>query len=191
MPKISEERSLVRQLRNVIPPGVKAYITLNTQVYDRELKNALEYVGFLRSAGADALIVADVGLAGLIKKHFPDTELHASTQMTIHNTAGANRLYEYGFSRIVAARELSAENIRTICAGSKAETELFVHGAICVSCSGQCLMSAMLGGRSGNRGECAQPCRMSYSGGYPLSMKDMCLAGHIPELIDSGVNSED
>ena len=163
--------------------GVKAYITLNTQVYDRELKNALEYVGFLRSAGADALIVADVGLAGLIKKHFPDTELHASTQMTIHNTAGANRLYEYGFSRIVAARELSAENIRTICAGSEAETELFVHGAICVSCSGQCLMSAMLGG------ECAQPCRMSYSGGYPLSMKDMCLAGHIPELIDSGVKS--
>lgn len=90
---------------------------------------------------------------------------------------------------LLRPRELSAENIRTICAGSKAETELFVHGAICVSCSGQCLMSAMLGGRSGNRGECAQPCRMSYSGGYPLSMKDMCLAGHIPELIDSGVKS--
>lgn len=169
--------------------GVKAYITLNTQVYDREMKSALEYADFLRRAGADALIIADPGLAILIKDHIPNLELHASTQMTVHSTDGANVLYNSGFSRVVAARELSYGNIKSLCANTPAEIELFVHGAICVSCSGQCLMSAMLGGRSGNRGECAQPCRMIYSGGYPLSLKDMCLAGHIPELISTGVRS--
>lgn len=169
--------------------GVKAYITLNTQVYDRELKSALEYVGFLRNAGVDALIVADLGLSRLIRQYFPDIELHASTQMTVHNTEGANRLFDCGFSRVVGARELSKENISTLLKEAKPEIELFVHGAICVSCSGQCLMSAMLGGRSGNRGECAQPCRMSYNGGYPISLKDNCLAGHIPFLIDAGVRS--
>ncbi len=169
--------------------GIRAYVTLNTQIYDRELKSALEYADFLRRAGADALIVADPGLAMLIKKYLPGTELHASTQMTVHSTEGAKLLYSSGFSRVVAARELSFDNIKSLCSGSPAEVELFVHGAICVSCSGQCLMSAMLGGRSGNRGECAQPCRMSYNGGYPLSLKDMCLAGHIPELISSGVRS--
>lgn len=169
--------------------GVKAYVTLNTQVYDRELKSALEYADFLHRAGVDALIIADPGLAALIKKYLPETELHASTQMTVHNTAGAKLLFDAGFSRVVGARELSYDNICSLCSGSSAEVELFVHGAICVSCSGQCLMSAMLGGRSGNRGECAQPCRMSYNGGYPLSLKDMCLAGHIPELISSGVRS--
>ena len=169
--------------------GIRAYVTLNTQIYDRELKSALEYADFLRRAGADALIVADPGLAVLIKKYLPGTELHASTQMTVHSTEGAKLLYGSGFSRVVAARELSFDNIKSLCSGSPAEVELFVHGAICVSCSGQCLMSAMLGGRSGNRGECAQPCRMSYNGGYPLSLKDMCLAGHIPELISSGVRS--
>ncbi len=169
--------------------GVKAYVTLNTQIYDRELKSALSYAEFLARAGADALIVADIGLAGLLRRRLPRLELHASTQMTVHNTEGAERLYADGFRRVVAARELSEENIRSICAGTEAEIELFIHGAICVSCSGQCLMSAMLGGRSGNRGECAQPCRMSYGGGYPLSLKDMALAGHIPSLIRSGVRS--
>lgn len=132
-------------------------MTLNTQIYDRELKSALEYADFLRRAGTDALIVADPGLAVLIKKYLPGTELHASTQMTVHSTEGAKLLYGSGFSRVVAARELSFDNIKSLCSGSPAEVELFVHGAICVSCSGQCLMSAMLGGRSGNRGECAQP----------------------------------
>ncbi len=168
--------------------GVKAYITLNTQIYDRELKQALEHAAFCYSVGADALIVADVGLSALIKKHIPDLELHASTQMTAHSLDGAERLYDMGFSRVVGARELSRENIRTLCT-SRSEIELFVHGAICVSVSGQCLMSAMLGGRSGNRGQCAQPCRMCYGGEYPLSVKDMCLASYIPELIDMGVAS--
>ena len=168
--------------------GVKAYATLNTQIYDRELKTALEHAAFLREAGIDALIITDPGLISLIKTYLPDLELHASTQMTAHNLAAAETLYDLGFTRVVGARELSEANIRTLCT-SRAEIELFVHGAICVSCSGQCLMSAMLGGRSGNRGECAQPCRMGYNGEYPLSMKDMCLASHIPALIDAGVAS--
>ncbi len=169
--------------------GVKAYITLNTQVYDREIKSALEYAAFLYEAGADAFIIADIGLSELIKKHIPNAELHASTQMSIHNTEGAKLLVKKGFSRVVGARELSRENIATLCRDGGCEIEIFVHGAICVSCSGQCLMSAMLGGRSGNRGECAQPCRMSYNGAYPISLKDMCLAEHITELIDCGVSS--
>lgn len=169
--------------------GVKAYVTMNTQVYDREMKNALEYAAFLKSAGADALIVADFGLSQLIKKYIPHMELHASTQMTVHNPSGANFLFDHGFSRVVGARELSKDNIKALCKSSKAEVELFVHGAICVSCSGQCLMSSMLGGRSGNRGECAQPCRMSYNGTFPISMKDMCLASHITELISCNISS--
>lgn len=168
--------------------GVKAYVTLNTQIYDRELKSALDHAAFLYESGADALITADMGLSSLIKKHIPDFELHASTQATVHNLAGAEKLYDLGFGRVVGAREMDIDNIRTLCK-SRAEIEMFVHGAICVSVSGQCLMSAMLGGRSGNRGQCAQPCRMCYNGEYPLSIKDMCLAGHIPSLIDAGVAS--
>ncbi len=168
--------------------GVKAYVTLNTQIYDRELKGALEHAAYLYENGADALILADPGLASLIKKHIPDLDLHASTQMTVHNLAGAEALYDAGFCRVVGARELDRENIKTL-TNSRAEIELFIHGAICVSVSGQCLMSAMLGGRSGNRGQCAQPCRMCYNGEYPISLKDMCLASHIPELINMGISS--
>lgn len=168
--------------------GVKAYVTLNTQIFDRELKSALDHAAFLYESGVDALILADIGLASLIKKHIPDFELHASTQVTCHSLKGAEKLYDFGFKRVVGARELSKDNISKLCQ-SRAEIELFIHGAICVSVSGQCLMSAMLGGRSGNRGQCAQPCRMCYGGEYPLSLKDMCLAQHIPSLIDMGVSS--
>lgn len=168
--------------------GVKVYVTLNTQIYDREMKTALEHAAFLYEAGVDALIVADLGLSALLRQYLPDFELHASTQMTCHSLAAAEELYERGFARVVGARELSAGDVKTLCT-SRAEIELFVHGAICVSVSGQCLMSAMLGGRSGNRGECAQPCRMCYHGEHPLSLKDMCLAAHIPSLIEAGVAS--
>ena len=168
--------------------GVKAYVTLNTQIFDRELKSALDHAAFLYESGVDALILADFGLSSLIKRYIPDFELHASTQMTAHSFDGAEKLYDFGFKRVVGARELSRENIASLCK-SRAEIELFIHGAICVSVSGQCLMSAMLGGRSGNRGQCAQPCRMCYNGEYPLSLKDMCLSDHIPELIDMGVSS--
>ncbi len=169
--------------------GVRSYVTVNTQIYDREIEQALEYIAFLTEAGVDALILADVGLAEKIREFFPNLELHASTQMTVHNIAGADRLYKSGFRRVVAARELTEENISLLCKKASPEIEVFVHGALCVSCSGQCLMSSMLGGRSGNRGECAQPCRMSYNGGYPLSLKDMCLAEHIPALLAAGVAS--
>lgn len=171
--------------------GVKVYVTLNTQVYDRELPDWLRAVEGAYTAGADALILADIGGAALVKRYFPDFEIHASTQMSGHNTDMAAGLKTLGFSRMVVARETSYENLVTLCKNSPIETELFVHGALCVSASGQCLFSYAVGGRSGNRGECAQPCRLPYGGRdtYPLSLKDLSLAGHIPELIASGVSS--
>ena len=171
--------------------GVKVYVTLNTQVYDRELPDWLRAAEGAYTAGADALILADIGGAALVKRYFPDFEIHASTQMSGHNTDMAAGLKTLGFSRMVVARETSYENLMTLCQNSPIETELFVHGALCVSASGQCLFSYAVGGRSGNRGECAQPCRLPYGGRdtYPLSLKDLSLAGHIPELIASGVSS--
>jgi len=169
--------------------GARIYVTFNTLVYDREMKSALEYAKFLYEAGVDALIIADIGLATLIRKYFPDFEIHASTQAVAHNADSVRKLAQIGFSRVVCARELNASDIESMINAGDTEIEMFVHGAMCVSCSGECLMSAMLGGRSGNRGECAQPCRMPYNGSYPLSLKDMCLASHIPEIIEMGVAS--
>lgn len=176
--------------------GVKTNITLNTLVHAREMQDVLDYVDELYTLGADALIVADLGAASLIKRHFPDLELHASTQAAGHNTDAARVLHELGFSRMVAARELSRDDLATLCENSPIETEMFIHGAICVSQSGGCLASSLIGGRSGNRGECAQPCRLPYKGcqkicreSYALSLKDMCLAQHIPEILKLGVAS--
>ena len=169
--------------------GVKLYVTLNTAVLDRELQDAVAYTDFLYSAGVDALIIADMGLASLISGRYPGMELHASTQASGHNAECAKLLSEMGFSRMVCARELSHDDITALCKESPIEIEQFVHGAMCVSQSGQCLASHVMGGRSGNRGVCAQPCRMKYNGQYPLSLKDMCLAGHMTEVIDSGVAS--
>ncbi len=173
--------------------GVKAYITLNTQVYDRERRDFLKSALFAYRAGADAAIVGDLGAAALIKKHIPDFELHASTQLSGHNSSAASELQRLGFTRMVCARELSLDDIRTFVATSPLEAEIFVHGALCVCHSGQCLFSSLVGGRSGNRGLCAQPCRLPYKtakgDAYPLSLKDMCLASHITEIIESGVSS--
>ncbi len=169
--------------------GVKLYVTMNTQLYDRELAGALDYAGFLYGAGVDALITADLGLAALLHEYLPSLPLHASTQMTGQSADAARYFASLGFDRMVCGREMSETEIRKLVDASPIGIEAFVHGAICVSCSGQCMLSAVLGGRSGNRGECAQPCRMSYNGGYPISLRDMCLAGHIPALIDSGVES--
>ena len=169
--------------------GVRVYVTMNTTVLDRQLRDALIQVEFLYKAGVDALIVADLGLAALIHKYFPDLPLHASTQASGHNLDGAKFLADLGFCRMVCARELSAQNIKYLAQNSPIPIEMFVHGAICVSASGQCLLSSFIGGRSGNRGECAQPCRMQYNGRYPLSLKDMCLACHITEILDMGVAS--
>ena len=170
--------------------GARAYITLNTLVTDRELPSFLEAAAAARNAGADALIVADLGGAAAIHRAMPDMELHASTQASGHSIHAARELAALGFSRMVLAREASAQNMRAFARECGMETEVFVHGALCVSHSGQCLFSSLVGGRSGNRGECAQPCRLpDKSGKYPLSLKDLSLARHVPALIDMGVHS--
>ncbi len=170
--------------------GVFLYVTVNTQLYDREMTDALSYLRFLYEIGVDALICADLGLARLVKEYFPDFPLHASTQLSGHNTDCARRLQSIGFCRMVCAREMGKADIATLCKESPIEIEQFVHGALCASHSGQCLMSAMIGGRSGNRGACAQPCRMAYqNGAFALSLKDLCLAGHLTEILESGVAS--
>ena len=170
--------------------GAKAYLTLNTLVTDRELPRAVEAAEEAYLCGIDALIVADLGAASAIHRHLPDFELHASTQCAGHNAAAAAELKKLGFTRMVIARESSAEDMRTFLAESELELEVFVHGALCVSHSGQCLFSSLVGGRSGNRGECAQPCRLPDARGkYPLSLKDLCLAEHVPELVEMGVHS--
>lgn len=173
--------------------GVKCYVTLNTLVTDRELDGCLAAAAEDYEAGADALIIADLGVAAAVKKYIPELTIHASTQASGHSVNAAAELERLGFSRMVMAREASLEDIRYFTANSKTELEVFVHGALCMSASGQCLFSSIVGGRSGNRGECAQPCRLPYLRGkkeyYPLSLKDLCLARHVPLLIESGVAS--
>lgn len=169
--------------------GIKTNVTLNTLVLDKEMHDFIDTAYQLLCNGADALIVADIGAASLLKKYFPEAELHASTQLSIHNLAGVEKMAEFGFSRVVVARELPHNDIAYICDNSKTEIEMFVHGALCVSQSGQCLASSLIGGRSGNRGLCAQPCRLPYNNGYPLSLKDSCLASHIDEILGLGVSS--
>lgn len=180
--------------------GVASYITMNTRLRDRELPDAMKAARLLYEAGATAFIVADVGLAALMKRTFPKIELHASTQMTGVSASDAEAMASLGFTRMVCPRELSLGELTSLVRRSPIEIEAFIHGAHCVSLSGQCLMSWAMGGRSGNRGECAQPCRLPYRcsacggkslGGsaHPLSLKDMCLARYVPELIESGVAS--
>lgn len=170
--------------------GVKSYVTLNTLIYDREFPEVLAYAAFLEEAGIDALIVADMGAAALIRKTIPTMKLHASTQASGHNAAAAEFFAAHGFERMVAARELSREDLTALCRTSPIEIETFIHGALCVCHSGQCLFSSMVGGRSGNRGMCAQPCRLpDKSGRYPLSLKDLSMAERIPELLSTGAAS--
>ncbi len=179
--------------------NVKVYIAFNTVIKEDELGEALEYGKFLYEIGVDAIITQDMGLFKIIKEAIPDFEIHASTQMTIHNGEGAIFLKNEGFQRIVLSRELSLDEIRYISKDLDIETEIFVHGALCISYSGQCLMSSIIGGRSGNRGRCAQPCRLPYtiikksSGenreGYLLSPKDTCTIDEIKSLIESGTSS--
>ncbi len=170
--------------------GAKAYLTLNTLVTDRELPRAVEVAKEAYLCGIDALIVADLGAACAIHKALPDFELHASTQCAGHNAQAAAELKKLGFTRMVIARETSGEDMRRYLAESDLELEVFVHGALCVSHSGQCLFSSLVGGRSGNRAVCAQPCRLPDANGkYPLSLKDLSLAAHVPELIEMGVHS--
>ena len=181
--------------------GRKVYVTVNTLVYDGELNDLYDFVAFLYEAGVDALIIQDLGVLSLVKKYFPDFEVHASTQMTIHNIEGARLAKEQGFSRVVLSRELTFGEIKAISDAVDIELEVFVHGALCMSYSGQCLMSSFIGARSGNRGDCAQPCRLPYtlvsdkgkilgeSNKYLLSLKDLCLIDEIEELKNCNVKS--
>ena len=178
--------------------NVKVNFTLNTLLKENELDKALDLAKYVYSLGCDAILVQDLGLAEYLIKNFPDMDIHASTQMTIHNLAGALELEKLGFKRVVLARELTIRDIENICTHTNIEIETFIHGALCISYSGQCLVSSIVGGRSGNRGKCAQPCRLPYElidessdkcidKGYLLSPKDLCGLKYIPELIKVGV----
>lgn len=177
--------------------GVKIYVTMNTLIKNSEMEEALKYAHYLYTIGVDALIVQDLGLSFKIKELIPNMELHASTQMTVHNGEGAKYLSEKGFERIVLSRELTIDEIKYISTDLNIETEIFVHGALCISYSGQCLMSSMIGGRSGNRGRCAQTCRLPYAlmssnheeNGFIMSPKDINTLEDIEAIIKSGTAS--
>ena len=175
--------------------GVKVHLTLNTLVLDREMPRAAELIRLAASCGVDAFIVQDLGMVSLCRQLAPDVPIHASTQMSIHSLEGVMEAVALGCSRVVLARELPAEEIAHICKKSPVEIEVFVHGALCMCYSGQCYLSSVIGRRSGNRGQCAQPCRLPYGYGrfestrYPLSLKDNCLAGELDELRRMGVAS--
>lgn len=173
--------------------GVRVYVTLNTIVYESELDAAADALRAVCAAGADAAIVQDLGMARLARECAPGLALHGSTQMSVHSPEGARELKELGFSRVILARELSLDEIARIAADCGIEVETFVHGALCMSVSGQCYMSAFLGGRSGNRGMCAGPCRLPFSadgsGACHLSLKDLSAVPMLGALRDAGVSS--
>lgn len=179
--------------------GVKVYITMNTLTKDSEMDEALQFAGFVYEKGADAVIVQDIGLAGLLRHYFPELRLHASTQMTITNSSGVRQCEAMGISRVVLARELTLEEIEALCKTADAEIEVFIHGALCICYSGQCLMSSFIGCRSGNRGRCAQPCRLPWrvrrkdgswsEEAYFLSPRDLMGLAELPGLSKAGVTS--
>ena len=172
--------------------GVKVHLTLNTLLTDRELPLAAQLAAQASDMGVDALIVQDLGVVRMLKQAAPDLPLHASTQMSVHSLDGVKRCADLGFQRVVLSRELSRDQIEYICARSPVEIETFAHGALCMCYSGQCYFSAVIGERSGNRGLCAQPCRLKYgwgnkADGYPLSLKDASMVEHLRELKKMGV----
>lgn len=180
--------------------GVKVYVTMNTIIYEDETSSFLNYVEFLHKNNVDAIILQDFGMFDLVRKTFPNLELHASTQMHIHNLDGTKLMEKLGMKRVVLARETSIDEIRHIKNNSNIDLEIFIHGALCISYSGQCLMSSLIGGRSGNRGTCAGSCRLKYdivtqqgkklnNNSYPLSTKDLNGLEHLQDLIEAGVTS--
>ena len=177
--------------------GVKTNLTLNILIKDDELESAFNVAKKAYESGIDAIIVQDLGLAKMLIKNFPDLPIHASTQMSVHNLQGVLELQELGFKRVVLSRELSIDEINHICKNTKLETECFIHGALCISYSGQCLFSSLIGGRSGNRGKCAGPCRLPYEllendkkidSGYLLNTRDLCGLEMIPSLLSARCN---
>ena len=192
-----DEENLEKAITYAKLRGVKTNLTLNTLIKNDEMANAIKLASKAYEFGIDAIIVQDLGLARILIKHFPDLPIHASTQMSVHNLEGVLALQKMGFSRVVLSRELSISEIEYICKNSDVEIEVFVHGALCISYSGQCLFSSMVGGRSGNRGKCAQPCRLPYEllednktldKGYLLSPRDLCGLEYLPNLVNAGVS---
>lgn len=189
-----EEAELIKAIRTAHLYGRKVYLTVNTLLRNDELEKLVQYVKPYYEEGLDAVIVQDYGVFAVLREAFPGLDLHASTQMTITGKYGAQLLKDMGATRVVPARELSAKEIRDIYDNVDVEIESFVHGALCYCYSGQCLLSSMIGGRSGNRGRCAQPCRLTYSANgisekYLLSPKDMCTIEAVPDILDAGVYS--
>ena len=179
--------------------GVKVYVTVNTIVFEEEVDDFIKYIDFLHSNNVDAVIMQDIGMVDLVRKLYPNLEIHISTQMHVHNLEGVKFFENLGLQRVVVARETSIDDIRKIKENSNVEIEAFVHGALCISYSGQCLMSSLIGGRSGNRGACAQSCRLPYdlisdgkkinSDKYLISTKDLRTLNHVGDLIESGIDS--
>lgn len=187
-----DETALQNAVKYCHARNVKVYVTMNTLVTDSEIPSVIEEIKMIAASGVDAVIIQDLAVAALWKKYCPSMRLHASTQMTVHNLAGAKACEELGFKRIVLARELTFSEIRTIAKNVNAEIEIFVHGALCMSVSGTCLLSSMLGARSGNRGKCAQPCRLNFrcrEREYALSLKDLSLIHEAQALAEAGVVS--
>ncbi len=199
-----DDREIVRAVEYAHVRGARIYITVNILLDGRELPEALDFLYFLQRSGADGVIIQDLGLLRLARQAIPELPLHVSTQMTVHNLPAALVLKEAGISRIVLARELSLEAITEIVRESGVAIEVFIHGALCVCYSGQCLMSSLIGGRSGNRGRCAQPCRLPYvlvdrrgrplvdpgsAGKYLLSPRDLNMSRRLPDLVRSGITS--
>ncbi len=214
-----DDESLENAINYAKLRNVKTNLTLNTLIKENEFKDAINLAEKAYKYGIDAIIVQDLGLALELIKRFPDLDIHSSTQMTVHNLEGVIALKELGFKRVVLSRELSYDEIKYICENTDIEIEVFVHGALCISYSGQCLFSSMIGGRSGNRGKCAQTCRLPYElleeqsknkvilnadgtstyqnnsqfkkldKGYLLSTRDLCSLEYLPKLIEAGVTS--
>lgn len=190
-----DEQSLAEASRLCKERGVKMHMTVNTMVYDREYDEVLRTLEIACKYGIDALIVQDLGVAKIVREAAPEMKMHASTQLTVHNVSGAWQAKELGFSRVVLAREMGREEILQVTTQVPVETEVFVHGALCMCVSGQCYMSSVIGERSGNRGLCAQPCRLPFASGrkgdsgYALSLKDLSLADRVKELMALGVDS--
>lgn len=202
------DEDIIRAVETAHGRGVRVYVTCNTLPHEDELDALKRYLPFLQEAGVDALIIADLGVLELAKQYAPRVKKHVSTQLGVINSATANALFALGADTVVLARETALEDIRKIRANTPPELkiEAFVHGAMCVSFSGRCLLSNYLTGRDANRGQCAQPCRWKYhlveekrpgdyfeitedGGTYILNSRDMCMIEHLPELIDAGVTS--
>lgn len=196
-----DQAEMIQAVRYCHIRNVRVYVTVNTLIYEDELQQVIDYIRFLYEAQVDALIIQDLGLFEILRLHYPDFEIHCSTQMHIHNRDGVRFVKQQGAKRAVLARESSLELLKE-CAQEDIEIEAFVYGALCISYSGQCLMSSLNGNRSGNRGECAQPCRLKYQlkncdtqeimkteGDYLLSPKDLFTVNQVPELIEAGISS--